>query len=61
MHLDYARMPVGNDKRAVKTKGRSLNVLSAIKKNIVFAKAAFLCLAHALVIAIAKVNSCNEW
>jgi hypothetical protein len=51
VHLDHARMPVGNGRG--KTKGRPLSVLSAIKKNIVVVKAAFLCLAHALVIALA--------
>jgi hypothetical protein len=34
-----------------------LNVLSAIKKSIVVVKAAFLCLAHALIIAMARVNN----
>ena len=38
----------------MKTKGRSLDVLSAIKRSIV--KAAFLCLAQALIIAMARVN-----
>jgi len=47
-------MPAGNGKKAEKTKGRSLDVLSAIKRSIV--KAAFLCLAHALIIAMARVN-----
>ena len=57
MHLDHVRMPVGKGKLAEKTKGRSLDVLSAIKKSIVVVKAAFKCMAHALVIAMAKVNS----
>jgi hypothetical protein len=48
-------MPVGNGRE--KTKGRSLSVLSAIKRSIVVVKAAFLCLAHALVIATARVTS----
>ena len=55
VHLDHVRMPVGNGRE--KTKGRSLDVLSAIKRSIVVVKAAFLCMAHALVIAIANVNS----
>jgi hypothetical protein len=42
VHLDHVRMPVGNGKRAEKKKGRSLDVLSAIKRSIVV-KAAFLC------------------
>jgi len=55
VHLDHVRMPVGNGPE--KTKGRSLDVLSAIKRSIVVVKAAFLCMAHALVIAIHNVNS----
>ena len=55
VHLDHVRMPVGNG--GVKTEGRFLAILSAIKTSIVVVKAAFLCLAHALVIAMAKVNS----
>jgi len=57
VHLDHVRMPVGNGKRAEKTKGRSLDVLIAIKKSIVVVNATFLCLAHAVVIATARVNS----
>jgi len=54
VHLDHVRMPAGNAKKAEKTKGRSLDVLSAIKRSIVV-KAAILCLAHAI-IAMARVN-----
>jgi hypothetical protein len=50
-------MPAGNGKMAEKTKGRSLDVLSALKRRIVVVKAAFLCLAHALIIAMARVNN----
>jgi len=53
VHLDYVRMPAGNGLE--KTKGRSLDGMSAIKKVIVV-KAAFLCLAHALIIATARMN-----
>ena len=56
VHIDHVGIPVGNGKLAEKTKGRSLDVLSAIKKSIVAVKAAFLWLAHALIIAIAQVN-----
>jgi hypothetical protein len=41
---------------AEKTKGRSFGVLSAAKKNVVLVKADFLCLAHAIIIAMARVN-----
>jgi hypothetical protein len=54
VHLDHVRMPVGNGRE--KTKWRSISVWSAIKRSIVL-KTAFLCLAHALVIAIAGVNN----
>ena len=54
VHLDHVRMPAGNGRE--KTKRRSLTVLSAIKKSIVVVKAAFLCLAHALIIVMARVN-----
>jgi hypothetical protein len=53
VQLDHVRMLAGNGKTAEKTKGRSLSILSAIKRSIVVVKAAFLCLAHALVIATA--------
>ena len=59
VHLDHVRMPAGNGR--VKTKGRYLDVLSAIKKSIVKVKAAFLCLAHALIIAMAKVNGDSKY
>ena len=59
VHLDHVRMPAGNGRE--KTKGRSISVLSAIKKSIVTVKTAFLCLAHALIIAIAKVNDDSKF
>jgi hypothetical protein len=42
VHLDHVRMPAGNGKLAENAKGRSLNVLGAIKRSI-FVKTAFLC------------------
>jgi hypothetical protein len=54
VRLDHVRMPVGNG--GVRTKGRSLDVMSVIKRSIVVVKAAFLCLTHALIIAMAGVN-----
>jgi hypothetical protein len=55
------RMPAGNGRTAEKTKGRSLDILSAIKKSIVKVKAGFLCLSHALIIAMAKVNGDHKY
>jgi len=59
VHLDHVRMPAG--KGGVKTKGRSLDLLSAITKSIVVVKAAFLCLAHALIIAMARGNNDSKY
>jgi len=56
VHLDHVMTPVGNGKGAEKTKGRTLNVASSIKRGIVVVKAAFLCLAHALAIAMPRVK-----
>ena len=42
VHLDHVRIPVLNGRMAEKTKGRSLDVLSEIKKSIVVVKATFL-------------------
>lgn len=56
LHLDHVRRPIANGKMAEKTEGRCLDVTSEIKKSIVFVKAAFLCLAHALIIAMCRVN-----
>ena len=61
VHLDHVRMPAGNGKKAEKTKGRSISVLSAIKTSIVTVKAVFMCLAHALIIAMAKVNDDSKF
>jgi hypothetical protein len=47
-------MPDGKGRE--KTKGRSLVVLSTMRRNIVFEKAVFLFFAQALIIAMAKVN-----
>ena len=54
MQLEHVRIPVGNGKLAEKSIGRSLDVLSAIRKSIVAVNAA-LCLAHALIIAMVLV------
>jgi hypothetical protein len=55
VHLDRVRMPTGNGKTTEKTKGRPLRALSAINKSIGVVIAAFLCLVHALIIAMDRV------
>jgi hypothetical protein len=52
VRLDHVWIPAGHGTE--KTKGRSFDVLSAVKRSIVVVKAAFLCLAHALIIAMAQ-------
>ena len=54
VHLDLVRMPAANS--GVRTKGRLLNVMRAIKNSIVTVKSALNCLAYALIIAMASVN-----
>lgn len=56
VHLDHIRMPDDNGRMAEKNKVRSLDVLSAVKKSIVVVKAAFSCLAYALILATARIN-----
>jgi hypothetical protein len=56
VHVDHVRLPAGNGKKTEKTKGRSIDIMGAIKRSIVVVKAPVLCLAHALVIAMARVN-----
>lgn len=50
--LDHVRVPAGNRRKAEKTKGRSLEVMGAIKKGIVVVKKAFLCFSHAIIIVM---------
>jgi hypothetical protein len=50
------RMPAGFG-RGIKTKGRPLGVIAHLKRSIIEVKAETNCLAHALVIAIAKVTN----
>jgi len=46
VHLDHVRMPFDNGKRAEKTIGRPLNVLSAINSNIIVKTVFFVWLMH---------------
>jgi hypothetical protein len=48
------KMPVGFG--GIKTKGRQLSVLAHLKRSIIEVKAEQNCLAHALIIAIARLN-----
>jgi hypothetical protein len=51
------KMPVGYGKHEMKSMGRPLSVMAHLKKSIVEVKAEENCLAHALIIAIAKVEN----
>jgi hypothetical protein len=61
VHLDIVKMHASNGKMAEKAKGRPLNVLSAIKRRFTVEKAAFLCMSHALIIAMARVNGDTKY
>jgi hypothetical protein len=56
-HVHFVGMPVGFGKRAETSKGRPLSTMARLKKSIVEVKAKQNCLAHALVIDMAKVTS----
>ena len=49
-------MPVGFGRVAVKTKGRQLDVMAHLKRSIIQVEAKENCLAHALIIAIARIE-----
>jgi hypothetical protein len=50
-------MPVGFGRAAIKSKGRPLSVMAHLKRSIREVKAEKNCLAHALIIAIAKLTN----
>ena len=57
--FDHVRMPLG--KGRVTTKGRSLDIMGAVKRSIVVLQGTSLCLAQALVIAMAQANGDPEY
>jgi hypothetical protein len=59
VELHAVRMPVGFGR--VTTKGRPLSVMAHLKKSIVEVKSEENCLAHALVIAIAKITNDSNY
>jgi hypothetical protein len=50
-------MPVGFGKDTLKTKGRPLSVMTHLKRSIIEVKTETNCLAHALIIDIAKITN----
>ena len=51
------KMPVGFGRVALKSRGRPLSVMAHLKRSIVEVKAEENCLAHALIITIARVDN----
>ena len=51
-----ARMPVGFRRTDLRTKSRQLANVAYLKRSIIELKAENICLAHALIIAIARMN-----
>jgi hypothetical protein len=51
------KMPAGYGKHAMKSMGRPLSMMTHLKRSIVEGKAEENCLAHALIIAIAKLEN----
>jgi hypothetical protein len=56
-HVHSVRIPVGFGKRAEKTKGRPLTAMTHLKRSIVEVQARENSLAHALVIAMARITN----
>ena len=59
LEVHSVKMPVGFGDNCRKTKGSPLDTLSHLKRSIVKVKSETNCLAHALVIAITKINEPN--
>jgi hypothetical protein len=57
IQLHAVRMPSGHGGDAVKAKGRKLSVMAQLKRSIVEVKSETNCLAHALLIARARVDN----
>jgi hypothetical protein len=49
-------MPIGFG-RGIKTKGRPLSVMAHLKRSIIEVKAEQICLAHAIIVTIAKITN----
>ena len=60
MNVDSVRMPVVFG-RGIKSRGRPLSVMAHLKKSVVLVKASENCLAHAKIIAIAKVENDSNY
>jgi len=56
MTVHSVRMPIGRGGNGIMSKGRPLEIMARLKRSIVQVKAESNCLAHALVIAKAKVD-----
>jgi hypothetical protein len=54
IEVHAVRMPAGFGR--VKTKGRPLTVMAHLKRSVIEVKAETNCLAHALILAIAKIT-----
>ena len=54
-------MPVGFGNGGVKTEGRPVSVLAHVKRSVLEVKAEENCLAHALVIAVAKLENDHKY
>jgi hypothetical protein len=54
LHFDHVKLCFDNGR--VNSTGRSLDVMSAIKRSIVVVKVAVQCLVYALIIAVTRIN-----
>ena len=59
--VQWVAMPTGYGRVAVKTKGRQLSVMARLKRSIIEVKAEENCLAHALIIAFARLEKDSNY
>jgi len=59
--VNSVRMPVGFRRKSVKSKGQSLDVAAHVKKSIIKVKSDTDCLAHALIIDIARLENDSDY
>jgi hypothetical protein len=61
LNIHYVKMPIGNGVDGIASKGRPLANVAHLKTSIVQFKTENNCLAHALVIAVAKLTYCPDY
>ena len=59
--IQSVKMPVGFGRKSIRSKGQPLDVAAHVKKSIIRVKSDTDCLAHALIIAIARLTKDRKY